>query len=206
MSQESDIYKRVLSRRNSEFKSAVKLNNRANNIPCVISEHIANQLNYQFPSRIKIENNWNLVYSTDQHGISYKTLLENVENKGAILIAIRDSKDHVFGAFINQPLEKHPNFYGNGTCFLWKIDQENSLRIFKHSKKEDYFILCDPDFFAVGGGNGKFGLWVSSDLLHGNSESCSTFDNLPLSTNNSTINHLNDSSFTIQSIEMWSLV
>lgn len=45
----------------------------------------------------------------------------------------------------------------------------------------DYLIYSNGDFFAIGGGQGKFGLWLHSDLTHGYTESCATFNNPVLS-------------------------
>lgn len=41
----------------------------------------------------------------------------------------------------------------------------------------DYMMYGNQDFFAIGGGQGSFGLWVHSDLTHGYSQPCPTFNN-----------------------------
>lgn len=58
----------------------------------------------------------------------------------------------------------------------------------------DYLVYSNGEFFAVGGGQGKFGLWLHSDLTHGHTESCVTFNNPPLSI---------DSAFECIALEIW---
>ncbi|PVV04056.1 hypothetical protein BB560_001453 [Smittium megazygosporum] len=150
------------------------------------------------------------MYSTEQHGISYKTMLDKCKTNAPLIIAIRDSNDAVFGAFLNEPLVRKPTFYGNGTCFLWKTDfdadkKNYSVKVFNHTKDDTYFILCHPDFLAVGGGEGVFGLWISSDLTNGHSQPCSTFDNDTLSADSSSPDSLKSpADFDIRCLEVWS--
>ena len=42
-------------------------------------------------------------------------------------------------------------------------------------------ILCDWNYLSLGGGDGKYGLWLDSTLEKGVSASCPTFGNEPLS-------------------------
>ncbi|KAJ1954262.1 oxidation resistance protein 1, partial [Linderina pennispora] len=71
--------------------------------------------------------------------------------------------------------------------FLWKAfrssaesRKKDAVKQFKYTGDNEYFILCDPDFVAIGGGRGKFGMWFKSDFLHGYSARCPTFNNEPL--------------------------
>lgn len=41
-------------------------------------------------------------------------------------------------------------------------------------------VLSEPGFIGLGGGDGKFGLWIHSDLEIGHSSRCDTFGNEPL--------------------------
>lgn len=41
-------------------------------------------------------------------------------------------------------------------------------------------VLSEPGFIGLGGGDGKFGLWIHSDLERGHSARCATFENEPL--------------------------
>ncbi|KAJ2566472.1 oxidation resistance protein 1 [Coemansia sp. RSA 1822] len=119
----------------------------------------------------------------------------------------------VFGAFLNEPLRLSPTFYGQGTSFLWKAfrsspqsRRKDAVRCFKYSGANEYFILCDPDFVAIGGGRGKFGLWFKSDFLHGYSARCPTFNNEPLCLDPS-LSQNNDPNaqqeFVVGHLELW---
>lgn len=61
----------------------------------------------------------------------------------------------------------------------------------------DYLVYSNGDFFAVGGGQGKFGLWLHSDLTHGYTESCITFNNPILSL---------ASAFQCVALEIWEFI
>lgn len=54
------------------------------------------------------------------------------------------------------------------------------VQFWKWTGKNDYMILSEPAFIGLGGGDGKFGLWLHSDLERGHSARCATFDNEPL--------------------------
>ena len=45
----------------------------------------------------------------------------------------------------------------------------------------DYLIFCEHDYLSVGGGDGKYGLWLDGVLEKGISSHCMTFGNEPLS-------------------------
>ncbi|CAG8822833.1 6756_t:CDS:2, partial [Gigaspora rosea] len=49
-------------------------------------------------------------------------------------------------------------------CYLW-------------TGRNEYMILSEHDCLAIGGGDGKVGLWIDADLQRGHSERCDTFDN-----------------------------
>ena len=55
------------------------------------------------------------------------------------------------------------------------------FKAFPYSGVNDYMIFCEPTYLSVGGGDGKYGLWLDSNLEHGVSSSCPTFGNEPLS-------------------------
>ncbi len=48
------------------------------------------------------QNDWKLVYSTDQHGYSLKTLYRKVRHCGPIVLVAMDTSSHVFGAYASE--------------------------------------------------------------------------------------------------------
>ncbi|KAJ2490933.1 oxidation resistance protein 1 [Coemansia sp. RSA 2050] len=85
--------------------------------------------------------------------------------------------------------------------------KKDAVKSFKYTGENEYFVMCDPDFVAIGGGRGKFGLWVKSDFLHGYSARCPTFNNEPLGLD-STLAESGDSDaqqqeFVVGHFEIW---
>lgn len=63
------------------------------------------------------------------------------------------------------------------------LQQEQRIRFkaFPYSGVNDYLIFCEQGFLSVGGGDGKYGLWLDGVLERGISSPCMTFGNEGLS-------------------------
>ncbi|KAF9288754.1 oxidation resistance protein 1 [Mortierella alpina] len=285
----------------------------------VLDPEVAHQIRLELPRKLRNATKWNLVYSSDQHGISMTTLYHRCKGKGPMVLAIKDSTDAVFGAYVTEEFKPNLTYYGTGECFLWNVttvatspqpppspafapsplpspspfqlssavttpvpgrspsphlsgnlggrDNSNNgrggdrrhdlftamndrlsttvvpsnnnssnnsstgglrspspltytpqphlasspsssptlrpvvspsslqprpastgrrkkkqkvVQFWKWTGKNDYMILSEPGFIGLGGGDGKFGLWIHSDLERGHSACCATFDNEPL--------------------------
>ncbi|KAJ1911948.1 oxidation resistance protein 1, partial [Mycoemilia scoparia] len=171
----------------------IKLEGRNKGIPKVMTKTLARELQGYIPRRIQISRKWKLLYSMEQHGTSIRTLYNQVDKKGPVLLAIKDTDGHVFGAFLSDPPKADPSFYGNGTSFLWRSYRSTSIpsssgydsvQVYKSTGDNQYYIHCQPEFIAVGGGRGKFGLWFDSEFTHGYSSKCPTFNNQILCNDN----------------------
>ncbi|KAL9586130.1 MAG: hypothetical protein Q9212_001111 [Teloschistes hypoglaucus] len=55
------------------------------------------------------------------------------------------------------------------------------FKAFPYSGINDYLIFCEQGFLSVGGGDGRYGLWLDGVLERGISSSCMTFGNEGLS-------------------------
>ena len=55
------------------------------------------------------------------------------------------------------------------------------FKAFPYSGVNDYLIFCEQSFLSVGGGDGKYGLWLDGVLERGVSSHCMTFGNEGLS-------------------------
>ncbi|KAF9427467.1 oxidation resistance protein 1 [Podila epigama] len=285
----------------------------------VLDVDIAHQIRLELPRKLRNATKWNLVYSSDQHGISMTTLYHRCRGKGPMILAVKDTYDCVFGAFINEELKPNLTYYGTGewqapaspTLGPSPLPSPSPLQLFSttttpatgrspapspaplsniqapssragqmrenrrqdllqamsdqlsmsggarspspsplssqhqvnspsfspslrpvgvspapiptstpiassaltstppsHSNdtsatgpsvltprrkkkqkvvqfwqwsgKNDYMVLSEPGFIGLGGGDGKFGLWIHSDLERGHSARCATFENEPL--------------------------
>ncbi|RMY98726.1 hypothetical protein D0860_08453 [Hortaea werneckii] len=55
------------------------------------------------------------------------------------------------------------------------------FKAFPFTGENDFSMFCQPDYLSVGGGDGRYGLWLDSGLSKGVSDTCPTFGNEPLS-------------------------
>ncbi|KAI8928632.1 TLD-domain-containing protein [Entophlyctis helioformis] len=148
-----------------------------------------------------------LVYSIDQDGISLLTLFararERTPTGGPVLLAVRDASSRVFGAFLSEPPGPRRGFYGNGACFLWRRNERGSISAYLATGKNSYYILSESGAdLALGGGDGKFGLWIDDQLYKGHTAECPTFDNEPLIG----VDSESGGAFEIHGLELWSFI
>jgi len=123
------------------------------------------------------------------------TLAAARPSAGHVLV-VRDTNNCVFGAFINEaPRPSGGRYYGTGECFLWKAT-ERGFRAFPYSGVNEYMMLCDDQFLSVGGGDGRYGLWLDDSLDRGVTARCPTFGNEVLS-------DAPGGKFEILDVELW---
>jgi hypothetical protein len=175
----------------------------------LLTQELAAEIRELLPARLRLYDQWTLLYNLEQHGASLSTLYDHSRPKtdrrhGYVLI-VRDMDGQVFGAYSNEhfhPTTEGRRFYGNGECFLWKsqvVGEEATLRFqaFPHTGMNDFDVYCTNRFLSMGGGDGHYGLWLDDNLDHGVSNRCLTYGNEPLSASR------DDGKFKIQSIEVW---
>ncbi|XP_064586141.1 TLD domain-containing protein 2 isoform X1 [Zonotrichia leucophrys gambelii] len=152
------------------------------------------QLGPQLPPRLT-QQPWHLLYSTGRDGFSLRTLYRSgARPDSPALLLIRDTEAQAFGAFSATAIRSSSGFYGTGETFLFSFCPE--LKVFRWTGRNDFFVNGDVNLLMVGGGSGRFGLWLDGDLHRGGSQRCETFDNEILSQREE---------FCIQDLEMWGL-
>ncbi|XP_014812131.1 PREDICTED: nuclear receptor coactivator 7 isoform X4 [Calidris pugnax] len=150
------------------------------------------QLARRLPARVQ-GYPWRLAYSTLEHGTSLKTLYrKSAALDSPVLLVIKDMDNQIFGAYATHPFRFSDHYYGTGETFLYTFCPH--FKVFKWSGENTYFINGDTSSLELGGGGGRFGLWLDADLYHGRSNSCSTFNNDILS---------KQEDFIIQDVEVW---
>ncbi|XP_029893882.1 nuclear receptor coactivator 7 isoform X1 [Aquila chrysaetos chrysaetos] len=150
------------------------------------------QLARRLPARVQ-GYPWRLAYSTLEHGTSLKTLYrKSASLDSPVLLVIKDMDNQIFGAYATHPFRFSDHYYGTGETFLYTFCP--NFKVFKWSGENTYFINGDTSSLELGGGGGRFGLWLDADLYHGRSNSCSTFNNDILS---------KKEDFIIQDVEVW---
>ncbi|EPY77481.1 nuclear receptor coactivator 7 [Camelus ferus] len=133
------------------------------------------QLARRLPARVQ-GYPWRLAYSTLEHGTSLKTLYrKSASLDSPVLLVIKDMDNQIFGAYATHPFKFSDHYYGTGETFLYTFSP--NFKVFKWSGENSYFINGDISSLELGGGGGRFGLWLDADLYHGRSNSCSTFNN-----------------------------
>uniref|UniRef100_A0A0N4ZSS7 Oxidation resistance protein 1 n=1 Tax=Parastrongyloides trichosuri TaxID=131310 RepID=A0A0N4ZSS7_PARTI len=129
---------------------------------------------------------WVSVFSSEKHGFSLSTLYRKMaefgEEMSPILIVIRDTRGHVFGAVVSTPVYPCEHYYGTGdSCLLFRFTGEyphtRELRHYTWTGDNQFFINATKDFLSVGAGQGHYGLWLDADLNNGISQKCQTFNN-----------------------------
>ncbi|NXK40172.1 TLDC2 protein, partial [Piprites chloris] len=152
------------------------------------------QLGPHLPPRLT-QQPWHLQYSTRRDGFSLRTLYRSGGQPGSpALLLIKDTEAQAFGAFSSSAIRCSSGFYGTGETFLFSFSPE--LKVFRWTGKNNFFVKGDVNLLMVGGGSGRFGLWLDGDLHHGGSHRCETFDNETLSPREE---------FCIQDLELWGL-
>jgi len=164
------------------------------NVKPIVDHELSDYIRPHLPLYQRESVKWVLRYSTARHGISLNTLYQKVEKAGPLLVAIRDTENNIFGAYVSEPFHVAKGFYGTRECFLWKY-LKGSLKMYPTSGNNEYFIHSEPDFIAIGGGNGNYGLYIDEDIQNGQSDECTAFFNEPLS---SSVH------FQILTLEVWS--
>ncbi|EGT60474.1 hypothetical protein CAEBREN_16690 [Caenorhabditis brenneri] len=132
---------------------------------------------------------WVNIYNSEKHGFSlatmYRKMAEFDEDLSPVLLIIRDTKEHVFGAVVSSAIRPSDHYFGTGdSCLLWRFTGEvphtRELRQYNWTGDNQYFVNAAKDSLSIGAGSGRYGLWFDADLNHGRSQKCETFDNEPL--------------------------
>ncbi|XP_031461554.1 TLD domain-containing protein 2 [Phasianus colchicus] len=160
----------------------------------ILQEREIEELGPHLPTRLR-QQPWSLLYCTARDGFSLRTLYRCTGRLSSpALLLIRDTEAQVFGAFSTSPIHVSNGFYGTGETFLFSFSPE--LKVFRWTGRNSFFLKGDTDLLMVGGGSGKFGLWLDGDLHHGGSCPCETFNNECLSPRGE---------FCIRDLEVWGL-
>lgn len=166
----------------------------------LMTEGLIGKLHSGLPSRWRVASEWRLIYSTNYHGFSLGTMFTRSRPFSTlpVLAVIKDSEGALFGAFVTEPFLPHIGHFGTGECFLWKLTDDGHVLRFRSTGANDYFMMCEAGYIAVGCGEGRFGLWLDDQFEHGHSHPVSTFNNdRPLASSEN---------FECVAFELWGLV
>jgi len=171
------------------------------------------------PERMTMANP-ELIYSSNEHGISMTTFYQRTEQYEPTILVIKTTKSEIFGAYcstswavrnLKDDQGRRQHYFGTGETFLFTfaIDEKPVRYIWVNADKtedeivgtkaeqhqRELFMCGRPDMISIGGGNGN-GLFLDPSLTQGKTERCATFDNQPL---------CQSGDFTISAIEVYGL-
>lgn len=135
-------------------------------------------LNLSLPHDLR--NEWRFLFSSQVHGESFSTMLGRITMQGATIIILQDADDHVFGGFASDSWRLGPNFIGNHTSFLFKLDPD--ILTFPSTGYNNHYQYLNlhqqtmPNGLLMGGQLNYPGLWLDCEYGTGKSSlSCTTF-------------------------------
>eukprot|EP01088_Endostelium_zonatum_P015436 TRINITY_DN3779_c5_g1_i1.p1 TRINITY_DN3779_c5_g1~~TRINITY_DN3779_c5_g1_i1.p1 ORF type:complete len:607 (+),score=96.27 TRINITY_DN3779_c5_g1_i1:948-2768(+) len=127
------------------------------------------------PSKYKIKNPRGPLFTTKENGFSLKTLLENCENQGPVILIIKSKRGNVFGGFWSEGLRAmkyNENCYGNRDCFLFNLRPKIQKYAWRAGNSRVFCRITNENL-QMGG----LGLSLDNDLWKGSSEYCETYEN-----------------------------
>lgn len=90
----------------------------------LLSRAIAEEIRLLVPPRLQLCEEWNLVYSLEQDGVSLGTLYKKCEDwrglRNGFVLVVRDGGGALFGAYLTEAPHPSPHYFGTGECFLWR--------------------------------------------------------------------------------------
>ena len=153
----------------------------------------------------QVYSTWKRLYSLARDGDSFNTFVQLVAGHAHTLLVIKTTRDAVFGGYADSEWkvqhQGNPEFFGLGHAFLFRIDSEQKVRVYKWTGANRYTQYLDykNSMLAFGGGGdvGAFGLCIEKDFQRGSSGTCATFENEPL---------CDDDNFEIVDVECYGFV
>ncbi|KAI4158239.1 MAG: hypothetical protein LQ342_007613 [Letrouitia transgressa] len=98
---------------------------------------------------------------------------------------------------LNGSSTSRPTSPGLGMSSGASTPERIRFKAFPYSGVNDYLIFCEQGFLSVGGGDGKYGLWLDGVLERGISSPCMTFGNEELSEEGE--------KFEVVGVEIWAV-
>lgn len=90
----------------------------------LLSKGIAEEIRTFLPERLKIGEEWRLLYSLYQDGSSLSTLYKLCDEfrgrRVGFVLVVRDGMGGTFGAYLTDAPHPAASYYGTGECFLWR--------------------------------------------------------------------------------------
>ncbi|TAQ87608.1 hypothetical protein B7494_g4077 [Chlorociboria aeruginascens] len=90
----------------------------------LLSATLAEEIRLLVPPRLQLCEEWNLVYSLEEDGVSLGTLYKKCADlrglRNGFVLIVRDGEGGLFGAYLTEAPHPSPHYFGTGECFLWR--------------------------------------------------------------------------------------
>lgn len=151
---------------------------------------------------------WFRLYTSAADGLSFNRLLKAVLGYGGpTLFVIQSTTGTVFGAYTSAPWKEAKDFYGNTDCFLYQL--KPTMSVYRPTGSASNFMYCNPAArsrgydqqahgIGFGGTTDRPRLFVTEHL----DDECHA-SNRDLTFENGKLENGPDSSFLVDSIEVW---
>ncbi|TFB07524.1 Oxidation resistance protein 1 [Trichoderma ghanense] len=97
----------------------------------LLTPAVAEEIRTMVPERLRISEDWRLVYSLAQNGTSLATLYQTCRQfegmRVGFVLVVKDQEGGTFGAYLSEYPHPAPSYFGNGECFLWRASTLTSL-------------------------------------------------------------------------------
>eukprot|EP01064_Diplonema_japonicum_P030034 TRINITY_DN4989_c0_g7_i1.p1 TRINITY_DN4989_c0_g7~~TRINITY_DN4989_c0_g7_i1.p1 ORF type:complete len:659 (+),score=77.01 TRINITY_DN4989_c0_g7_i1:122-1978(+) len=146
---------------------------------------------------------WDLAFSTRLHGFLMSSFLRSTEFVGPNIVVIQTIDGETFGGYTAQSWQPQKYHYGNGETMVFAFknmatEQDNAdeyeLCSWQWSGRNRFFVKCDVDEIAFGGGSSLAFSMQGKTIEYGYTGKSESFDNAPL---------CGSSSYVIKCAECW---
>ncbi|CZT08484.1 probable oxidation resistance protein 1 [Rhynchosporium agropyri] len=90
----------------------------------MLSRALAEEIRLLVPPRLQLCEEWNLVYSLEEDGVSLGTLYKKCDElrglRNGFVLVVKDREGGLFGAYLTEAPHPAPHYFGTGECFLWR--------------------------------------------------------------------------------------
>ncbi|KAE8448243.1 hypothetical protein EG329_009674 [Mollisiaceae sp. DMI_Dod_QoI] len=97
----------------------------------LLTKGLAEEIRLLVPPRLQLCEEWNLVYSLENDGVSLGTLYKKCNDlrglRNGFVLVVKDGEGGLFGAYLTEAPHPSPHYFGTGECFLWRAHTLSSL-------------------------------------------------------------------------------
>ena len=122
------------------------------------------------------------------------------------IVAIKDTRGYVFGAFVTEEWHISKGFYGDGYSFVYTFRDGDDLELYPATNENDFYVQSDERGFIIGGSdsaNQRPALSVTDSFARGHSSKSNCYANERLSSPPLFGKQAEEGDFTIDQIEIW---